>query len=224
MKKIIIAEPILRFIETGNTLFGRGSITVYPARTSEDVFALHREHNADIIATDVALPVMGGLQLCSLIRKDAGLKGVSIIMLCDGTEPSRAACLQAGANEVLTNPVDPIELFTRISELLVIPRRQDMRTTLRVSSAGRRENLSFLGMSRNISISGMLLETEQELEKGERLSCKLEIGSREITVDCEVMRARKNSQGGFHYGVKFINLDIKSLIIIDQFVQGKLKH
>ena len=224
MKKVIIAEPVLRTVEKSNTLFGRGGIAVFPARTSEDILALHRAKKADLIVTDFALPVMDGARLCSVIRGDSALKEVSLIMVCDAGGPLQAQCLEAGANTVMTKPVDPFELFTHVSELLVIPQRQDMRAFLYVSAAGREETTSFPGVSRNISISGMLLEADTELQKGERLTCAVDISDREITAECEVVRVEKSSTGGFHYGVKFLNLDIKSMIIIDQFVKGRIGH
>jgi len=224
MKKVIIAESVLLAIENSNTLFGRGGITLYPARTSEEIIALHREHNADLIVTEFALPVMGGASLCTFIRGDAALKDVSLVMVCEPSGPSRAQCEQAGANTVLTTPVDTFELFSRISELLVIPQRQDMRAFLQVSVAGREEKTSFLGVSHNISISGMLLEAEQGLGKGERLTCVVNISNRKIAAECEVIRVEKAPSGRFRYGVKFFNLDIKTLIIIEQFVKGMIKH
>jgi CheY-like chemotaxis protein len=223
MKKVIIAEPVLRAVEKSNTLFGRGGIAVFPAPTSEDILALHRVNKADLIVTDFALPVMDGTRLCLAIRSDPALKDVSLIMVCDAGGLFQAQCLQAGANTVMTKPVDPFELFTHVAELLVIPQRQDMRAFLHVSAARREETASFSGVSRNISISGMLLETETELQRGERLLCSVDIGGREITTECEVVRVEKSSTSGFHYGVKFLNLDTKSMIIIDQFVRGKIR-
>jgi CheY-like chemotaxis protein len=224
MKKVIIAESVLRELGNSNTLFRRGGITLHPARTSEEIVSLHREQRADLIVSDFSLPVMGGARLCSLIRGDAALKEVSLVIVCDPSGPSRAQCEQAGANTVLASPVDPFELFSLISELLVIPQRQDMRAFLRVSVAGREKKASFLGVSHNISISGMLLEAEQKIGEGERLACSLNISNLPLAVECKVVRVEEASSGRFRYGVKFLNLDTKSLIIIEQFVKGKIKH
>jgi CheY-like chemotaxis protein len=224
MKKVIIAEPILRAVEKSKTLFGRGGITVFPARTSEDILTLHRAHQADLIVTDFDLPVMDGARLCSFIRSDPALRGVSLIIVCSASGLYRAQCLNAGANTVMTKPVDTFELFTHVAELLVISQRQEMRAFLQVSTTGREEKSDFPGVSRNISISGMLLEADTELQKGERLTCTVDLGGREIATECEVVRVEKASTGGFHYGVRFLNLDTKSMIIIDQFVKRMIKH
>lgn len=224
MKKVIIAEPILLAVDKSNTLFGRGGIAVSSAGTAEDIIALHRANKADLIITDFELPVMDGAQLCSFIRQDPALRDVSLIVACEGDGPFQERCLKSGANTVVTKPVDPFELFTHVAELLVIPQRQDMRAVLHVSAAGREETSPFPGMSRNISISGMLLEADRKLQKGERLACSIDISGRGIAIECEVVRVEKSSISGYRYGVRFLNLDAKSLIIIDQFVKGKIRN
>jgi CheY-like chemotaxis protein len=224
MKKVIIAEPVLRILGLGNTLFGRGGITVYPARTSEEIFALHQENRADLIITASSLPVIDGATLCSAIRCDAALRDVSLVVVCDADGPTLEQCLQAGANAIMASPADPFELFSRISELLVIPQRQDMRVLLQVTAKGRKNAVSFPGVSHNISISGMLIEAEPQLENGESLACIINIGGREIAAEGEVVRVEQTTSGRFRYGVKFARLDTKSLIIIEQFVKGKIRH
>jgi len=191
MKKIIIARSVLHSIGEDATIFGRGNITTHKARTSEEVLNLHGVHRADIIITDISMPLMGGVKLCSAIRGDADLRNVSIIMVCDDTEASLAECREAQANAVLPRPVDPVRLFSKISELLMVPRRQDMRSFLHATVHGRDGDRSFLGVSSNISISGLLLETEQALKQGDRVTCTIAIGGREIVAECAVMRVDK---------------------------------
>jgi hypothetical protein len=101
-------------------------------------------------------------------------------------------CKQA---PTLTNRLN-LELFSRISELLVVPQRQSMRASLQVSVAGREEMTSFAGVSRNISISGMLLETDQQCNRG---PCAVGIGSRGSLSSVRSF-GLKSSVGRFRYG------------------------
>jgi len=222
MKQVIIAENVLQNVENSDTLFKRGGLTVYPARFSEEILVLHRTHNVDLIISDFALPQMGGEKLCSLIRGDSRLKDVSLLMVCNVAAVTE--CRSAGANAVLTTPIDATELFSRVSELLLISQRQDIRSFLHVSVTEGKGRISFLGVSHNISISGMLLETEKKLKIGERLVCTFSISAREIVADVIVAREVKVAPEKYRYGVKFLNLDTKSLVIIDQFVMGRIKH
>ncbi len=206
-----------------DTIFGRGTIAVHPARTSEEILNLQGAHKADLIITESTLPLMGGAKLCAAIRSHADLKNVSIIMACDGTAESMAQCRQAHANAVITKPVDPIQLFSKVSELIMISQRKELRIPLRAVVKGGAESESFSGFSHNISISGMLMETGRGLKVGERFTGTVAVGGREIAIECLVVRLA-HSEGQFRYGVKFLNLDTKSLIIIEQLVKGSIRH
>ncbi len=222
MKKVIIAQTILDAIEQSSTLFGRGSIELYPARSSEEIMDLHRQIKADLIITEFSFPVMGGVRLCSSIRSDSGLKDVSLIIYCDDNRVYQAACRDAGANAVIQKPVDAFDLFSKISELIVIPQRKDMRVLLRISVAGRQQDASFIATSYNISISGMLLETRRELNKGDKLACSFNIAHAEVKAQCLIVRVDRTDAGRFHYGAKFLGLDAKSIVVIEQYVKSRI--
>lgn len=214
----------MRALGGENTILGRKNLTIYTARASEEILDIHRAHKADMIATEAMLPLMGGAKLCSSIRGDAELKDVSIILACDGTEESAARCRMARANAVISMPVDPVQLFSKVSELLMVPQRQNMRAVLDISIKGDGRKKSFPAVSHNISISGMLLEAEHTLRKGDALSCAFRLGHREIVADAVVMRTNKLESGRFRYGIRFLNLDMKSLVLIEQFVRGGIRQ
>lgn len=211
-------------IGSHDTIFQRSNITTYSARTAEEILNLHGVHRADIIIAEEGLPSMGGIKLCSAIRRDAGLKDVSVILICEGTEPSLSRCRNAQANIVLPKPLDPSELTWKVSELLLVPRREEMRTLLHVSVEGQEKKSAFLGVSHNISISGMLFETDRTLGTGDRMTCTFHIGGREIVADAEVMRLVRIAPDRYRYGVRFINLNMKYIILIEQFIMGRVKH
>lgn len=223
MKKVIIAQTILDAIEQSSTLFGRGSIGLYPARSSEEILDLHRTIKADLIITEFSVPVMGGVRLCSSIRSEPGLKDVSLIVYCDDNRECQAACRDAGANAVIQKPVDAFDLFSKLSELIMIPQRKDMRVLLHVSVAGRQQETTFIATSYNISISGMLLETRRELNKGDKLLCSFNILHREVNAQCLIMRVDRTAAGRFRYGVTFLGLDTKTIVLIEQYVKCRSK-
>jgi DNA-binding response OmpR family regulator len=219
MKIIIIDQSLLLVLEGSNTIFKRSGISFISARSTEEVLNLHGVKRADLIIADAALPLMGGAKLCSLIRSDTALKPVSIILVCGESEISLSECRKAGANAVLRKPVDPGDLLWKTSELLVVQQRKDMRVLLRVAIKGLEGDTPFFAQSRNISISGMLLETDHVLKLDERMICTFNIGHSEITVSCMVKRVEETVSARNRYGVKFIDCDTKSLVIIEHFVK-----
>ncbi len=211
-------------IGSHDTIFQRSNITTFPARTSEEILNLHGVHRADIIITEEGLPLMGGIKLCSTIRSDARLKNVSVILICEGPESSLSQCRDAKANIMLPKPLDPSQLTWKVSELLLAPRREDMRTLLHVSVKGQEKKSTFVGVSHNISISGMLFEADRVLERSDRVTCIFQIGRREIVADAEVKRLVRIAPNKYQYGVRFINLNMKYIILIEQFIKGRVKH
>ena len=163
---------------------------------------------------------MGGQKLCSAIRGDAALRDVSLIVAC-GTDARAAQCREAGANAVIVKPVDPVALFGMVSELIVVPVRKDMRVLLRINVIGGDGAVPFFASSENISISGMLIETGARLNKDDRVLCQFYIGHSEMKAEARVTRSETSPAGRFRYGVKFVNLDAKMLIIIEQFIRSR---
>ncbi len=224
MKKIIIDRSLLHGLEVSNTIITRSSITFIPACSSEEILNLHAVRRADLIITDANLPLMGGAKLCSLIRSKAELKYVSIILVCGETETALSECREASANVVMRKPVDPGALLWKASELLIVPQRKDMRVLLRASIKGLEGDTPFFAQSQNISISGMLLETDHVLKPGERMTCAFNIEHSEITVTCMVARVEETTSGRHRYGVRFMNCDTKALILIEHFVKAQPRH
>jgi len=219
-KTIIIAKSIQSEIDISNTLFSRGGVSVIAAASCEEILHLHRSDKADLIIADLRLPVMGGVRLVSSIRSDPSLKDVSIVMVCDASEPALNECRQAGVNAALTRPLDASSLFSTVSQMLMVQQRMAVRIPLRITVQGVDAPSTLIGISRDISASGMRLESGRILQPGERLECCFTLNSRVVTVSCVVARVHQSLEGGFQYGVKFLNLDAKTFILIEHFVKS----
>lgn len=219
-KRVIIAEAVLGELRRAGSLLGRGGIIVLPVPSSEEILALHRDQQADLIITDHGLPVMGGVQLCGRIRSDAALRDVSFIMICDRTGPGLAESQRAGANAILTRPLDAGELFSKVSHLLMVQDRLAVRAPLRITVNGRDRQAAFVGMSRDVSVSGMLIESGRILQQGERLECSFTVSGHVVTAACIVARTQEGPRGLFLYGVKFLNLDAKSFVLLEHSIRG----
>lgn len=221
MKKVIIARNIIQAIGEGSTMFNRRSISFSPADTSEEILNIHGVNHADLIITDESLPLMGGVKLCTEVRSHADLKYVSIVMVCENDPDTVARCREAGANVVLPKPLDTGALLWKASELLLVPQRKDMRVLLQVTVKGMEGNSPFFAQSQDISISGMLLETEFALRKGDELTCAFHIGHSEVSVSGTIQRVEVTEAGRFRCGMKFMNCSTKTLVIIEHFVKTR---
>ena len=73
----------------------------------------------DLILTDINMPVMDGLKLVSMVRQNASLRDIPIIIITtEGAEEDRERGLVLGANAYITKPIQSSHLIRTISELL----------------------------------------------------------------------------------------------------------
>lgn len=79
---------------------------------------LVRELKPDLLVTDVSMPGLTGLELCTLIRDDDELSGTRVVLLSAAVdEVAHAAGRDAGATEYLIKPFSPRQLADRLVEL-----------------------------------------------------------------------------------------------------------
>ncbi len=224
MKKIIVSESVKLVINKDNSFFLRSGFTIFTAPTGEDVLTLHRLEKAHLIIIDLNMPIISGDEICRIIREDNSLKDVSIILVHPYKKADIKRCESSGANAFLAEPVGLEELFNAVSTLLHIPKRESMRVLMRITVKGNLDHKFFFSISRDISSSGILIETDHILSKGEHLTCSFFIKSHQITAHGEIVRITKKGLDRYQYGIKFIDLDHKSKSMIEAFVKSRQQY
>lgn len=74
---------------------------------------------ADLLLTDLHMPVMDGRELIRRVRAEAGLVGLPVIMLtADQDDSKQQEALEAGADDFLVKPVKPALLAARVKAAL----------------------------------------------------------------------------------------------------------
>jgi DNA-binding response OmpR family regulator len=224
MKKILVTNNVMTILEKGKSLFTREDIKLFSASTADEVLAIHRAEKVDIIIAELQTPGMKSEELCSAIRSDKVLSKVSMIILC----PDNATDIEKGArckaNAVLTLPLDLAQLLEKVQQLLEISWREAYRVLVSVSVSGTSKDKSFFCRSGNISITGMLIETEKVFEKGDQLTCSFFLpDSAQIKTTGEIVRVMKQVAGSktFQYGIRFSALPAETKSAIEVFVERK---
>ena len=90
--------------------------------------ALERVHKTppDLILLDVMMPGMDGYEVTRRLKAGAETKAIPIILITALDSPEdRARGLEAGAEEFLTKPVNPVEIEARIQSMLKLKRYRD---------------------------------------------------------------------------------------------------
>ena len=152
------------------------------------------------------------LAALAAIRGDARTRGVSVGVVRRGvTLDEETALRRAGANVIFGGQVIPYLWDAWIEELLHVPGRRDARVPVSIavwshtapgSEPGR-------GLSLNISLKGMLLETSEALDVGAKLDLTFTLsdGGGPLRAVGQVVREEPSTDGGPpRLGIEFLIL------------------
>jgi DNA-binding response OmpR family regulator len=102
-----------------HTLERGGDTIVEIAASGDQALKLASEQTPDLIILDLNLPVLGGLEVCRLLRTRPTTSKTPIIMLtARTTESDRVVGLDAGADDYITKPFSPRELAARVRAVM----------------------------------------------------------------------------------------------------------
>ena len=97
----------------------RAGWQVLEAGDGEQALEIVRSKKPDLVIVDWMMPVMSGIELISKLREDPDTGGLPILMLsARAQETDIVHGFTSGANDYLTKPFSPQELFLRVQALL----------------------------------------------------------------------------------------------------------
>lgn len=224
MKKMIIAYALKNFIKQQvSALAGYGNEIFY-IKSGEEALNIHRKEKADLIIIKPDFPDMTCEHLCSIIRGDEGLKRVSILMVCSDKLSDIERCQKCGVNDYI-QPLTPTTFFRKAIRLLNISERTSYRVIVKVAKRENKNIKHVFCTSQNISSSGLLLETDGVLAKGDKITCSFFLpNSIQIVTEGEIVRIVGKEDGSKNYGVKFVDIPSSVESQIESFIGNWLQR
>lgn len=225
MIKIIVSSDIKVLIAQQKSFFDRADVQVFTADSNEEALKIHQTEKVNLIIAQQKRLGMSSRQFCSLIRENPELSRVLIILVCANIPSEIEESSKCRADAVLTRPVNTADLQEKAQDLLDIFQRAALRVLLKVTVDGTVGTLSFFCRSVNISITGMLFETEQNLVIGDMITCSFFLPATvQINAAAEVVRNIKQAHGfgPTLYGVRFTALSPETMRAVKTFVEKNI--
>jgi hypothetical protein len=189
--------------------------------------ALTRE-GAVLVVLGPRLPDVPLVETIQRIREGAASRRVSILAMIPAGEPpgTEGVVLAAGANAALRRPLDRFVLESWVAKLVEVPNRVRTRIPVHVQVVGSRKGGGaggghFYGLSRNLSVHGMLLASPVRID-AEDLDLEIDLPEAEGRVRVLGRIAREAPEVGWPYvgyGIEFLFLPEAAQRVIDRLVR-----
>jgi CheY-like chemotaxis protein len=112
-KTVLIADDDVRNIFSLTKALERHQMKVLSAIDGKEALQQLKESQVDIVLMDMMMPEMDGYDAIAAIRKQAPYKNLPIIAVtAKAMMGDREKCLQAGASDYISKPVDVDQLLS----------------------------------------------------------------------------------------------------------------
>jgi len=165
-KKILVADDSEGILEVVRMGFESLDYLVLTARDGEEALAQVERECPDIILLDIMMPKKNGYEVCRQLKNDPRFAHIPIVMLtAKAQKEDRFWGRDAGADDYVTKPFDPMELEGIVERLLQLRERGESYhpltklptyVTIEREIAGRRSRGEDFGLA-NFSYSGEAL-------------------------------------------------------------------
>jgi pilus assembly protein CpaE len=135
-EKILVVDDDLDTLRLVGMLLQRQGYEIVHANNGHQALAMAQSEKPDLILLDVMMPDMDGIEVTRRLRVNAGTREIPIIMFTAKTQvEDKIQGFEAGADDYLTKPTQPRELFAHIKA--VLGRTSKLSTTSLKPEVGR---------------------------------------------------------------------------------------
>jgi uncharacterized protein (TIGR02266 family) len=222
---ILVVDDIPMFRELESVFLARcGRVVTAPDLAGAREAA--EQIRPDVIVLDAQLPDGSGTDLCRDLKGRPEFAGTPIVLItASGSAEEHAAAIHAGADDVLSKPLDRLSLvesvqrFVRFQPPRGLP-RVSLRTQVRVAGSDR----IGWGTALDISRGGMFLESEDELAVDQEIQLEFRLPElRDAFAPTARVIWRRPSWNGVPSGagLRFVDLDAPAARALESYVHER---
>lgn len=124
LETVLIAddEPSMRLLV--HVTIQSDAYKIVEAADGDEAWSMIKEHRPVLVILDVQMPGRNGFEILGSIKSDPSLNRTRVILLtARAIEAEVLAGMTAAADFYLTKPFSPLELLTRVDDVLRLPPR-----------------------------------------------------------------------------------------------------
>jgi CheY-like chemotaxis protein len=113
-KKVLIVDDDVRNIFALTSMLERHNMNILYAENGRDALAiLQNTRDIDVVLMDIMMPEMDGYDTMRAVRQMSQFASLPMIALtAKAMKGDREKCIEAGASDYITKPVDPEQLLS----------------------------------------------------------------------------------------------------------------
>lgn len=116
---ILVVDDEPNILRSLTFILEKGGYEVSIAEDGEQAMMKIRDLKPSVLILDVMMPNKSGYDVCHEVKSDPVLRDIHVVMLtAKGQEADREMALAHGADEYISKPFSPIQILTRMNELL----------------------------------------------------------------------------------------------------------
>ena len=117
--RILIVDDVLANVRLLEAKLAAEYFDVVTAMNGADALEAVNRAKPDIVLLDVMMPGIDGIEVCRRIKANSSTQHIPVVMVTTLDQPEdRVRGLEAGADDLLTKPVNDLSLFCRVRGLV----------------------------------------------------------------------------------------------------------
>ncbi len=224
--KVLIVESSRFFRNIEKQFLAKTPVEVIEAEDVASALTICREQKPALVYLAAEVGTESGSDFCRKIKADPLLRSIPVVLICDNSNAQEMdACRKAGADGVLTKPIDRHK-FLEIGRHHLPSIREPRRTCLfpiEFIDGGK----SLAGKCLDISTGGIFIDTPEKPPVGRIVELRFNLpGQAEGAVACKGVVAWHNERPNpmkpnypLGFGVSFVDLPSAQLRAVELFAR-----
>ncbi len=228
--KILLADEARLFTELGKQFLKQTAAEIVVARSSTEVLELSRAAQPALIYLAFSLAGDDGAACCRALKADRALGSIPVVLIGDGSrERELAICRDAGADGLLTKPIERRSFLDLGRRFLPSIERRELRIPCRTSVFFSLQGQNGYGTLVDLSAGGLFIQYSRPVQVESRVQLNFVIPGRtsDVVGACgrvawtneSLQPKRSDLPAGF--GVEFLDLPAESARVIQAFLASQ---